>query len=149
MTTPLVGRQDELAAQATTRGVLVLWGRCWEGEGAPAFWPWVQVVRLCPDRGTGGAAPGGGRRRTRYRSCGPHGPRTAAGPTGAASARAGGGPVSASGVSSVGAGGGGRPGQGQQPGVADQRGAWPDWEPVSLPVLGEDIDTLAGLMAAS
>jgi predicted ATPase len=22
-----------------------LWGRCWEGEGAPAFWPWVQVVR--------------------------------------------------------------------------------------------------------
>ena len=36
---------EELAAQATTRGVLVLWGRCWEGEGAPAFWPWVQVVR--------------------------------------------------------------------------------------------------------
>lgn len=23
----------------------MLWGRCWEGEGAPAFWPWVQVVR--------------------------------------------------------------------------------------------------------
>jgi eukaryotic-like serine/threonine-protein kinase len=23
----------------------VCWGRCWEGEGAPAFWPWVQVVR--------------------------------------------------------------------------------------------------------
>jgi DNA-binding CsgD family transcriptional regulator len=36
---------EELAAQATGRGVLVLWGRCWEGEGAPAFWPWVQVVR--------------------------------------------------------------------------------------------------------
>jgi DNA-binding CsgD family transcriptional regulator len=36
---------EELAAQATARGVLVLWGRCWEGEGAPAFWPWVQVVR--------------------------------------------------------------------------------------------------------
>jgi DNA-binding CsgD family transcriptional regulator len=36
---------EELATQATTRGVLVLWGRCWEGEGAPAFWPWVQVVR--------------------------------------------------------------------------------------------------------
>ena len=24
---------------------MVLWGRCWEGEGAPAFWPWVQIVR--------------------------------------------------------------------------------------------------------
>jgi DNA-binding CsgD family transcriptional regulator len=36
---------EELAAQATSRGALVLWGRCWEGEGAPAFWPWVQVVR--------------------------------------------------------------------------------------------------------
>jgi DNA-binding CsgD family transcriptional regulator len=36
---------EELAAHATARGVLVLWGRCWEGEGAPAFWPWVQVVR--------------------------------------------------------------------------------------------------------
>ena len=36
---------EELAAVAAARGVLVLWGRCWEGEGAPAFWPWVQVVR--------------------------------------------------------------------------------------------------------
>jgi DNA-binding CsgD family transcriptional regulator len=36
---------EELAALATARGALVLWGRCWEGEGAPAFWPWVQVVR--------------------------------------------------------------------------------------------------------
>jgi DNA-binding CsgD family transcriptional regulator/tetratricopeptide (TPR) repeat protein len=36
---------EELAAQARARGALCLWGRCWEGEGAPAFWPWVQVVR--------------------------------------------------------------------------------------------------------
>jgi eukaryotic-like serine/threonine-protein kinase len=36
---------EELAARAAARGALVLWGRCWEGEGAPAFWPWVQVVR--------------------------------------------------------------------------------------------------------
>jgi DNA-binding CsgD family transcriptional regulator len=36
---------EELAAAAALRGALVLWGRCWEGEGAPAFWPWVQVVR--------------------------------------------------------------------------------------------------------
>jgi len=36
---------EELAARAIVRGAVVLWGRCWEGAGAPAFWPWVQVVR--------------------------------------------------------------------------------------------------------
>jgi DNA-binding CsgD family transcriptional regulator len=36
---------EEVAAAATARGALALWGRCWEGEGAPAFWPWIQVVR--------------------------------------------------------------------------------------------------------
>ena len=36
---------EELAARATARGALVLWGRCWEGAGAPSFWPWVQIVR--------------------------------------------------------------------------------------------------------
>jgi eukaryotic-like serine/threonine-protein kinase len=36
---------EELAAAAVARGALALWGRCWEGEGAPAFWPWVQIVR--------------------------------------------------------------------------------------------------------
>jgi eukaryotic-like serine/threonine-protein kinase len=36
---------EELAAAAAARGALVLWGRCWEGEGAPVFWPWIQVVR--------------------------------------------------------------------------------------------------------
>jgi DNA-binding CsgD family transcriptional regulator len=36
---------EELAARAAGRGAVVLWGRCWQGEGAPAFWPWVQVVR--------------------------------------------------------------------------------------------------------
>src|SRR5262249_40511802 len=36
---------DELGATATARGALVLWGRCWEGGGAPAYWPWVQVIR--------------------------------------------------------------------------------------------------------
>jgi DNA-binding CsgD family transcriptional regulator len=41
---------EQLAAQAAARGVLVLWGRCWEGEGAPAFWPWIQVVRAYVQR---------------------------------------------------------------------------------------------------
>jgi tetratricopeptide (TPR) repeat protein len=34
-----------VAARAAERGASVIWGRCWEGEGAPAFWPWVQVLR--------------------------------------------------------------------------------------------------------
>ncbi len=45
---PGVGKSslaDALSLSARERGVLVLWGRCWEGGGAPAFWPWVQVVR--------------------------------------------------------------------------------------------------------
>jgi DNA-binding CsgD family transcriptional regulator len=25
----------------------VLWGRCYEGDGAPAFWPWMQIIRAC------------------------------------------------------------------------------------------------------
>lgn len=32
----------ELAAQ---RGALTGWGRCRETDGAPAFWPWIQVLR--------------------------------------------------------------------------------------------------------
>ena len=38
---------DEFAARAQGEGALVLWGRCWEGGGAPSYWPWVQVVRSC------------------------------------------------------------------------------------------------------
>src|SRR5262249_31220436 len=34
-----------VATSAAGRGATVIWGRCWEGEGAPAFWPWVQVIR--------------------------------------------------------------------------------------------------------
>ncbi len=36
---------EELARVARERGAQVLVGRCFEGEGAPAFWPWVQVLR--------------------------------------------------------------------------------------------------------
>ena len=36
---------ERIAASATERGASVLWGRCWEGEGAPAFWPGVQEIR--------------------------------------------------------------------------------------------------------
>lgn len=36
---------ERVAADATARGFHVLWGRCWESGGAPAYWPWVQVLR--------------------------------------------------------------------------------------------------------
>ncbi|MBW3665691.1 MAG: AAA family ATPase [Actinobacteria bacterium] len=26
-------------------GATVLWGNCWEGDGAPPFWPWIQIIR--------------------------------------------------------------------------------------------------------
>jgi tetratricopeptide (TPR) repeat protein len=36
---------EELATYARLRRAQVLWGRCYEGEGAPAYWPWVQAIR--------------------------------------------------------------------------------------------------------
>jgi predicted ATPase len=36
---------EELADAARARGCRVLTGRCWDGGGAPAYWPWVQIVR--------------------------------------------------------------------------------------------------------
>jgi tetratricopeptide (TPR) repeat protein len=35
----------ELATGAEQAGAQVLWGWCYEGEGAPPFWPWVQPLR--------------------------------------------------------------------------------------------------------
>ncbi len=36
---------QELASRAESRGVRVFWGRCYEDEGAPPYWPWVQPIR--------------------------------------------------------------------------------------------------------
>jgi DNA-binding SARP family transcriptional activator/tetratricopeptide (TPR) repeat protein len=36
---------EELSARAALGGALVAWGRGYEGDGVPAFWPWVQVIR--------------------------------------------------------------------------------------------------------
>lgn len=36
---------DELGNKARERGARVDWGRCWEAGGAPAYWPWVQLLR--------------------------------------------------------------------------------------------------------
>jgi eukaryotic-like serine/threonine-protein kinase len=36
---------DMFAAQAEASGACILWGRCHEWEGAPPYWPWIQVLR--------------------------------------------------------------------------------------------------------
>lgn len=36
---------QEFAHEAANSGVQVLWGACYEGEGAPLYWPWIQVFR--------------------------------------------------------------------------------------------------------
>ena len=58
---------QELTASAGNHDVHVLWGRCYEGEGAPPFWPWIQILRryltsstpetLQAEIGAGAAAP--------------------------------------------------------------------------------------------
>ena len=35
-----------LGEQARSQGHSVYWGFCWESGGAPAYWPWTQVMRL-------------------------------------------------------------------------------------------------------
>jgi tetratricopeptide (TPR) repeat protein len=34
----------EAASGADEKGVKVIWGRCWEGDGVPGFWPWIQIL---------------------------------------------------------------------------------------------------------
>jgi len=36
---------DEVASLAKQRGARILWGRGWDGGGAPAYWPWSQAMR--------------------------------------------------------------------------------------------------------
>ena len=35
----------EFTKLAEGQDVEVLWGRCYEGEGAPLYWPWIEVIR--------------------------------------------------------------------------------------------------------
>lgn len=45
---------SECAQYAARRGARVLWGRCYEGAGAPPFWPWSQLVQAALVRDEGG-----------------------------------------------------------------------------------------------
>ena len=47
---------EAVAGRAAARGAVVAWGRSFEGEGAPAFWPWVEVLRQA--FAAGAAEPG-------------------------------------------------------------------------------------------
>lgn len=35
---------QELGRRAEARGVAVVWGRSWEAEGTPAYWPWIEAL---------------------------------------------------------------------------------------------------------
>ena len=68
---------EELVARATAAGAAVAWGGSNEGEGAPSFWPWIQVLRAVLAQADPEVAEGGWRR-----SVAPLLPETAA-PSGA------------------------------------------------------------------
>jgi predicted ATPase len=36
---------EELGVVAGDRGAQVVWGACYEGGGAPPYWPWIQAIR--------------------------------------------------------------------------------------------------------
>jgi predicted ATPase len=36
---------QQACALGAESGMTTLWGSCWEGDGAPPFWPWIQVIR--------------------------------------------------------------------------------------------------------
>lgn len=36
---------QQLQSDALAAGAFAAWGRCWAGDGVPAFWPWMQLVR--------------------------------------------------------------------------------------------------------
>jgi len=50
----------EIGSIARTRGARVVWTSCLPGGGAPAYWPWVQVVRALGDHGHPAVAMFGG-----------------------------------------------------------------------------------------
>ncbi|MFP5362132.1 MAG: ATP-binding protein [Thermoleophilia bacterium] len=36
---------DAIGAEASASGATVLWGRAWDGGGAPSYWPWLRILR--------------------------------------------------------------------------------------------------------
>ncbi|MGH7779055.1 MAG: ATP-binding protein, partial [Candidatus Binataceae bacterium] len=40
---------EQISSEASQAGVRVIWGRCWEGGGATAYWPIIQILRGCAE----------------------------------------------------------------------------------------------------
>jgi len=40
---------EAFAAQARAEGARIAWARCFAGEGAPSYWPWIGLLRACAD----------------------------------------------------------------------------------------------------
>lgn len=38
---------EELGGAAAAAGQRIVWGRCWEAERRPPYWPWAQVIQAC------------------------------------------------------------------------------------------------------
>ncbi|GIJ61432.1 ATP-binding protein [Virgisporangium aurantiacum] len=41
---------SRFAADTAEAGATVVWGTCWDGDQAPAWWPWTQALRVLLDR---------------------------------------------------------------------------------------------------
>lgn len=50
---PGIGKTSLVSEALRDAPVATAWGSCWDGAGAPALWPWIEVVRGCL------ATPGG------------------------------------------------------------------------------------------
>jgi hypothetical protein len=48
---------NDFAAEAAARGAEVAWGRAWEAGGAPAYWPWIEVLRTLAAAAAGASEP--------------------------------------------------------------------------------------------
>ncbi|HVA41783.1 MAG TPA: AAA family ATPase [Candidatus Binataceae bacterium] len=42
---------EEVAAHGRRRGAVILWSRCWNAAGTPAYWPWIQLIKGCLAQG--------------------------------------------------------------------------------------------------
>ncbi len=53
----------EIARRVERQGAAVVWATCWDGEGAPPLWPWVQLLREIATLLPGGIAAAVGDQR--------------------------------------------------------------------------------------
>jgi len=57
---------DAIGVEAVEAGATVLWGRAWDGGGAPSYWPWLRILRrLATEREVGAALAALGPEATR------------------------------------------------------------------------------------